>query len=82
MLQARRSTPCVPLFRPTQSPTRGKIILATVKGDIHDIGKNICRALLENYGFKVIDLGHDVPLERIAAATKRKQVRLAETILH
>ena len=41
------------------------IILATVKGDIHDIGKNIVRALLENYGFDVIDLGRDVPPEKI-----------------
>ena len=55
---------------------KGKIMLATVKGDIHDIGKNICRALLENYGFKVIDLGRDVPPEAIVAAAKREQVRL------
>ena len=41
------------------------IVIATVKGDIHDIGKNIVRALLENYGFDVIDLGRDVPPERI-----------------
>jgi 5-methyltetrahydrofolate--homocysteine methyltransferase len=47
---------------------KGKIILATVKGDIHDIGKNICRALLENYGFKVIDLGRDVSPEAILCA--------------
>lgn len=55
---------------------KGKIMLATVKGDIHDIGKNICRALLENYGFKVIDLGRDVAPEAIVAAAKREQVRL------
>ena len=55
---------------------KGKIILATVKGDIHDIGKNICRALLENYGFKVIDLGRDVPPETIVAAAKREQAKL------
>ena len=41
------------------------IVLATVKGDVHDIGKNIVRALLENYGFDVIDLGRDVAPERI-----------------
>ena len=41
------------------------IVLATVKGDIHDIGKNIVKALLENYGFRVIDLGKDVPVEKI-----------------
>ena len=44
---------------------RGPIVIATVKGDIHDIGKNIVRALLENYGFKVVDLGRDVPPEKI-----------------
>ncbi|MBR1871401.1 MAG: homocysteine S-methyltransferase family protein [Kiritimatiellae bacterium] len=44
---------------------KGPIIVATVKGDIHDIGKNIVRALLENYGFKVIDLGRDVPPETV-----------------
>lgn len=55
---------------------KGRIILATVKGDIHDIGKNICRALLENYGFKVIDLGRDVPPETVVAAAKREQVSL------
>jgi len=55
---------------------KGPIILATVKGDIHDIGKNICRALLENYGFKVIDLGRDVAPEVVVAAAKRENVRL------
>ena len=40
---------------------KGKIILATVEGDIHDIGKNIVKVILESYGFKVIDLGKNVP---------------------
>lgn len=44
---------------------KGKVILATVKGDIHDIGKNIVKVMLENYGFDVIDLGRDVPPETI-----------------
>ena len=44
---------------------KSPIVLATVKGDVHDIGKNIVRALLENYGFEVIDLGRDVPPEKI-----------------
>lgn len=48
---------------------RFPIVLATVAGDIHDIGKNIVRLLLENYGFQVVDLGRDVPAERIVAAT-------------
>ena len=55
-----------------QSP----IILATVKGDIHDIGKNICRALLENYGFKVIDLGRDVAPETIVEAARKADAYL------
>ena len=55
---------------------RGPIVVATVKGDIHDIGKNICRALLENYGFKVIDLGRDVPPERIVETARREKARL------
>ena len=55
---------------------KGPIVMATVKGDIHDIGKNICRALLENYGFKVIDLGRDVPPEAVVAAAKREKARL------
>ena len=55
---------------------KGPIIVATVKGDIHDIGKNICRALLENYGFKVIDLGRDVPPETVVEAARRENARL------
>jgi len=50
--------------------SKGKIVIATVKGDIHDIGKNIVRVLLENYGYDVIDLGKDVPPEKIVTAVK------------
>ena len=49
---------------------RPPIVIATVKGDIHDIGKNIVRALLENYGFRVVDLGRDVPPEAIVEAAR------------
>ncbi|MBQ2862874.1 MAG: homocysteine S-methyltransferase family protein, partial [Clostridia bacterium] len=52
------------------------IVLATVKGDIHDIGKNIVRLLLENYGYEVHDLGRDVPPERIVAQAQRTGARL------
>jgi len=52
------------------------IVFATVKGDIHDIGKNICRALLENYGFKVADLGRDVPPEKVLEAVRRTGARV------
>lgn len=55
---------------------KGKIILATVKGDIHDIGKNIVRVLLENYSYEVIDLGKDVPPERIVREAEEKHVPL------
>lgn len=53
-----------------------KIILATVKGDIHDIGKNIVKVLLENYNFQVIDLGKDVSPEIIAETAERENVQL------
>ncbi len=52
------------------SQSENKIILATVKGDIHDIGKNIVKVLLENYGFEVIDLGRDVPPETVLEKVK------------
>ena len=55
---------------------KGKIIVATVKGDIHDIGKNIVKTILENYGYDVIDLGRDVPPERVAREAEEGQVRL------
>lgn len=55
---------------------KGRIILATVKGDIHDIGKNIVKVLLENYGYDVIDLGKDVAPELIVQTAVEKQVRL------
>ena len=56
--------------------TKGTMILATVKGDIHDIGKNIVKVLLENYGYEVIDLGKDVAPETVARAAKARSVKL------
>lgn len=53
-----------------------ELILATVKGDIHDIGKNIVKVLLENYGFTVIDLGKDVPPEKIVAVALERNIKL------
>ena len=55
---------------------RGTIVLATVKGDIHDIGKNIVRTMLDSYGFRVIDLGRDVPAEDVLAAVRREGATL------
>lgn len=53
---------------PSESVSRGKFVIATVHGDIHDIGKNIVKLILENYGFDVIDLGKDVPPETVVDA--------------
>ncbi len=53
---------------------KGKILLATVKGDIHDIGKNIVKTLLENYGYEVIDLGKDVPPQTIVDTVKEQNI--------
>ena len=56
---------------PTEKTTKGEFVLATVLGDIHDIGKNIVKLLLENYGYRVIDLGKDVaPAEILEAVLK------------
>ncbi|MCR4563667.1 MAG: homocysteine S-methyltransferase family protein [Clostridiales bacterium] len=55
---------------------KGEILVATVKGDIHDIGKNIVKMLLENYGFKVLDLGKDVEPEDIVKAVKEHDIKL------
>lgn len=54
----------------------GKIILATVLGDIHDIGKNIVKVLLENYGYEVIDLGKDVDIEKLVETAKAEEIQL------
>ena len=59
-----------------KSVEKGKIIVATVEGDIHDIGKNIVRVVLENYGYEVIDLGRDVPAEEIVRAVLEGNIRL------
>ena len=54
-----------------EQPSKGTVVIATVKGDIHDIGKNIVRLLLENYGFAVTDLGRDVAPETVLEAVER-----------
>jgi 5-methyltetrahydrofolate--homocysteine methyltransferase len=60
----------------SEATKKGKIVIATVKGDIHDIGKNIVKVLLENYGYDVIDLGKDVTPQMIVDAVKAHNVRL------
>lgn len=64
------------LIQNTNIVSKGKIILATVKGDIHDIGKNIVKIMLENYGYEVIDLGKDVPIEEVVNQSKKNDIRL------
>ncbi len=61
---------------PAGESKKGKIVIATVKGDIHDIGKNIVKVLLENYGYEVVDLGKDVAPERIVEAVKASGAKL------
>lgn len=60
----------------TRQKKKGTVVIATVKGDIHDIGKNIVKVLLENYGFDVIDLGKDVPPEAVVEAVQQSGARL------
>lgn len=55
----------------SQGESKGRIVIATVKGDVHDIGKNIVRVILENYGYDVLDLGRDVPPERVVEAVRQ-----------
>ncbi|MBQ1965596.1 MAG: homocysteine S-methyltransferase family protein [Clostridia bacterium] len=64
------------LSQSSDAPQKGPVILATVKGDIHDIGKNIVKLLLENYGFWVIDLGKDVSPETIVSAAEQHRAPL------
>ena len=63
-------------FKNDIAEEKGKIILATVKGDIHDIGKNIVKILLENYGYKVIDLGKNVDKEIICETAVKEDIKL------
>ena len=64
------------LQKGSSSVSKGKIIVATVKGDIHDIGKNIVKVILENYGYQVIDLGRDVPMEKVVNTAGSENVSL------
>ena len=61
---------------PGGAASRGDIVLATVQGDIHDIGKNIVKTVLENYGYRVFDLGKNVPPEAVVRACKQHNIRL------
>ncbi len=59
-----------------ESINYGKVILATVEGDVHDIGKNIVKVILENYGYEVIDLGKDVPAEKVVEVARTECIQL------
>lgn len=61
---------------PSLSLAQKGIVLATVHGDVHDIGKNIVKVILENYGFPVLDLGRDVPAQKVVAAVKEHSIKL------
>ncbi len=65
-----------PLFSKEGQKSKGKIVLGTVKGDIHDIGKNLVSILMGGSGLEVVDLGVDVPAEKFLAAAEEKQVRV------
>ena len=60
----------------SDKPSLGTVVVATVEGDIHDIGKNIAKCILENYGYKVMDLGRDVPPQKVADAVSANGVKL------
>jgi 5-methyltetrahydrofolate--homocysteine methyltransferase len=76
LLAARAMYAGLDLLRPHLAqeglPTRGKIVIGTVKGDLHDIGKNLVGILLKGAGFEVIDLGHDVAPEAFVDAAVRE----------
>ena len=55
---------------------KGKVVIATVKGDVHDIGKNIVKTVMANYGYEILDLGRDVPPEIIVEAVQQEDIRL------
>jgi len=81
IMSANSASACFEVIKKTLSSSgekvnKGTIVIATVKGDVHDIGKNIVKVLLENYGFNVIDLGKDVPPEAVLEATIKSKAKL------
>ena len=81
LLIAARATKAVsdilrPLLASTEGQPAGRVVLGTVRGDVHDIGKNLVAAMLEGGGFEVIDLGVDVPPERFVAAVEQEKAEV------
>ena len=64
------------LLQEAQEQDKPVVVIATVEGDIHDIGKNLVALMLKNYGFQVIDLGKDVPKEEIIRAAKENNAQI------
>ncbi len=73
---AKSAFECIKATMPTGQRNGPAVVLATVKGDIHDIGKNIVKLLMENYGYTVIDLGRDVPPEAVVDAVNKHNAKL------
>lgn len=65
-----------PMFLKDEMPTKGSVVIGTVQGDIHDIGKNLVGIMLRGAGFRVIDLGKDVPPERFIGAAKKENAEV------
>ena len=65
-----------PLLAASDVPTAGKYLIATVKGDLHDIGKNLVRMMMEGAGFEMIDLGTDVDAATFVAAVQEHQPQI------
>lgn len=65
-----------PLINDADIPNRGTVIIGTVKGDVHNIGKNLVTMMMESAGFKVIDLGIDVPVERFIDAVRENDAKI------
>jgi len=80
LLSARAMKSALELIRPLLAArgaqSKGRIVIGTVKGDLHDIGKNLVAALLEGGGFEVIDLGVNVPPEKFAATVREKDAQV------
>jgi len=80
LLAARAMKASMDLIRPLLASSgaqpAGRVVIGTVKGDLHDIGKNLVAALLEGGGFEVIDLGTDVPPEKFVRAVQEKQANI------
>lgn len=68
---AKEAFGIISLKFPSSGEVKGVVVMATVKGDVHDIGKNICKVVMESYGYKVIDLGKDTPIEVVVDAYQK-----------